>query len=487
MVSISNSPANLPIQPSNLPANTATSPQGNVAGTPAQPNDVFESLVTRPFQEWLGQQGLTLAPGQEPRVFVLTAEQSASMNRAIHSGNTQASSEAFGAIASGIDGLGAQDVNALVQQVLRDAYLQNTEDLRAYAEKVKHFNEQKAFLRDHLSDLRSFTTKAREFAVSIGVSQIDDRSTWSQDQVAQMDEFFATEATNGFSSAAFTIAHNRGVDTCLGAAQDLIDNAYGTPLPSEIETQLSDALASRDSDQIKSALTVVASYLSYLGDCSVKNGQFGQGAGYDDVHHVTSEPSYQDFRHYMDDPENATARTNLHSGDVEIIEAAFGVDLGISGSTSVQGVVSAAMSPVNDKWAHQIVHGRVISTAEINHELATMGPDSPVALEIFGSSEAAAQAYWGGPLDGSNAEVAMRLELGMANGVPPPGVTSIEQVDDQIAKWEDKLNTIGDDAQLANVDLQNMLQKQQQTLQMMSNISKSLHDTAMAVIRKMGG
>ena len=66
----------------------------------------------------------------------------------------------------------------------------------------------------------------------------------------------------------------------------------------------------------------------------------------DDVHHVTSEPSYQDFRHYMDDPENATARTNLHSGDVEIIEAAFGVDLGISGSTSVQGVVSAAMSPV---------------------------------------------------------------------------------------------------------------------------------------------
>ena len=135
MVSISNSPANLPIQPSNLPANTATSPQGNVAGTPAQPNDVFESLVTRPFQEWLGQQGLTLAPGQEPRVFVLTAEQSASMNRAIHSGNTQASNEAFGAIASGIDSLGAQDVNALVQQVLRDAYLQNTEDLRAYAER----------------------------------------------------------------------------------------------------------------------------------------------------------------------------------------------------------------------------------------------------------------------------------------------------------------------------------------------------------------
>ena len=53
MVSISNSPANLPIQPSNLPANTASSPQGTVAGTPAQPNDVFESLVTRPFKNGL--------------------------------------------------------------------------------------------------------------------------------------------------------------------------------------------------------------------------------------------------------------------------------------------------------------------------------------------------------------------------------------------------------------------------------------------------
>jgi hypothetical protein len=52
---------------------------------------------------------------------------------------------------------------------------------------------------------------------------------------------------------------------------------------------------------------------------------------------------------------------------------------------------------------------------------------------------------------------------------------------------EDKLNKGSDDAQLANVDLQNILQKQQQTLQMMSNISKMLYDTAQAVIRKMGG
>jgi hypothetical protein len=59
--------------------------------------------------------------------------------------------------------------------------------------------------------------------------------------------------------------------------------------------------------------------------------------------------------------------------------------------------------------------------------------------------------------------------------------------DAKIKKLEERLNQLGDDSQLANVDLQNILQKQQQTLQMMSNISKTLFDTAQSVIRKMGG
>jgi hypothetical protein len=61
------------------------------------------------------------------------------------------------------------------------------------------------------------------------------------------------------------------------------------------------------------------------------------------------------------------------------------------------------------------------------------------------------------------------------------------EMEAHIKKLEEQLNGVGDDAQLANVDLQNVLQKQQQTLQMMSNISKMLYDTAQSVIRKMGG
>ncbi|MBI5507585.1 MAG: hypothetical protein HY903_02415 [Deltaproteobacteria bacterium] len=76
---------------------------------------------------------------------------------------------------------------------------------------------------------------------------------------------------------------------------------------------------------------------------------------------------------------------------------------------------------------------------------------------------------------------------------PPFIVASGEKLDTKakldaaIKELEQQLNSVGDDAQLANVDLQNVLQKQQQTMQLLSTISKMLHDTALAVIRKIGG
>jgi hypothetical protein len=53
--------------------------------------------------------------------------------------------------------------------------------------------------------------------------------------------------------------------------------------------------------------------------------------------------------------------------------------------------------------------------------------------------------------------------------------------------FEKDLKEVVDDAQLANLDLQNLLQKQQQTLQLLSNITKLQQDTAMAIIRNLGG
>ncbi len=62
----------------------------------------------------------------------------------------------------------------------------------------------------------------------------------------------------------------------------------------------------------------------------------------------------------------------------------------------------------------------------------------------------------------------------------------IKSLDTGVFVLEQKMQAAGEDSQLANIDLQNQLQKQQQTLQTMSNVSKMLHDTAMSVIRKIG-
>ena len=65
--------------------------------------------------------------------------------------------------------------------------------------------------------------------------------------------------------------------------------------------------------------------------------------------------------------------------------------------------------------------------------------------------------------------------------------TTLPEMYSYINEMEAKLNSIGDDAQLANIDMQQAMQQQQQTLQILSNISKLMADTAMAVIRKIGG
>lgn len=73
-----------------------------------------------------------------------------------------------------------------------------------------------------------------------------------------------------------------------------------------------------------------------------------------------------------------------------------------------------------------------------------------------------------------------------SNYRPPAVIKSTDPLEDLLSKWEEELQSVDDDAQLANTDLQNTLQKQQQLMQTVSNISKMLHDTAMAVIRKIG-
>jgi len=64
-----------------------------------------------------------------------------------------------------VDSLGAAtsppDPTALVEQVMREAYVQTTEDLRFLAEQVKYFNTVKKHLRDYLQKLRDYRAACR--------------------------------------------------------------------------------------------------------------------------------------------------------------------------------------------------------------------------------------------------------------------------------------------------------------------------------------
>ena len=88
-------------------------------------------------------------------------------------------------------------------------------------------------------------------------------------------------------------------------------------------------------------------------------------------------------------------------------------------------------------------------------------------------------------MNGEGLSEAARRALGLPNTVPPAGWETPAELEALLETWEETLTTIGEDGQAANVDLQNMLQKMRQSLQMMSNVSKALSDTALSVIRKM--
>jgi len=61
----------------------------------------------------------------------------------------------------------------------------------------------------------------------------------------------------------------------------------------------------------------------------------------------------------------------------------------------------------------------------------------------------------------------------------------INSLETGIKVLDEKLQTVGDDAQLANIDLQNALQKQQQILQIMSDTLKTYHDATLSIMNKL--
>ena len=67
------------------------------------------------------------------------------------------------------------------------------------------------------------------------------------------------------------------------------------------------------------------------------------------------------------------------------------------------------------------------------------------------------------------------------------GISTKAQLSNQISLLNDTVNDIGGNADAANLDLQNLAQKQTQFVSVQSNLSKMVHDTAMSEIRNISG
>lgn len=62
---------------------------------------------------------------------------------------------------------------------------------------------------------------------------------------------------------------------------------------------------------------------------------------------------------------------------------------------------------------------------------------------------------------------------------------TMTKMNDFLTQLEGQMSSIGEDAQLAMIDLQSAMQNSNQVMQLISNVAKSMHDTAKAIIQNM--
>ncbi len=84
---------------------------------------------------------------------------------------------------------------------------------------------------------------------------------------------------------------------------------------------------------------------------------------------------------------------------------------------------------------------------------------------------------------GTDQSIDFRNTIQTSQSVVSSGV-DLRSTDDVVNEMENQLNTIGDDAELADIDLQSALDKQQETIDMLTTMGEVQRDTAETVVRK---
>ncbi len=370
-------------------------------------------------------------------------------------------------VAKNRSGLGGVDINALVQAVLRESYMETTKDLQFYAEKVKFFNEVK-------KEIRSELTRAREFLAGVA----------GMDGTALLENlFFGKDFNTDFlvpGSPIFLEGITEALKVTTPSGEELVLSPELLENPGLWAAVYALEMKGWDPDPKDYAKAcsgddcgdIIESLYYFMAVDTLIQG-----------HQDDYKP--EDLVKDLKDQYGIDARQEGSGSGVEIVmpngtkfkdcsgnggmgEADFDFDKAL-------GVVSATMGFTEAGYDMEGGFKDMISAEFVQTMQAMMadtGSQYPkdqmldMAMLAFMMGEAGI----GGDESGSGKPVATKADL-----------------ETYIQSTEETLQSVGDDAQLANVDLQNMLQKQQQTMQMMSNIAKMLHDTSMAIIRKIGG
>jgi len=327
------------------------------------------------------------------------------------------------------------DVNGLTQFVLEQSYAQGTDDLAFYAQKVKFFNEMKRAIRAEL-------TAARKALANMPRLQTND----------------GTVTTPG----GYQIVNDGDRQWRIIEPNGKEHRIFGDPHVDEDNDGTTDWHFDRDS-------TFVLPDGTKISCDTEKTGTLGAG----DI--------------------SVSDTVTVLFGDSMVT-----MDVTIAGNASHSWGAIAWDAEHDDGQVFVLGDDHQWKDGATLGDLYDAGGDLVADVDASAKgtiSEAAAAVLAGGIAGGVEPFVGKQFDTmpqfdaegrPLINVLTGESMYSHEELVNYIKALEEKLSSVGDDSQLANLDLQNILQKQQQTLQMMSNVSKMLHDTALSVIRKVG-
>ena len=371
---------------------------------------------------------------------------------------------------------GNVDINALVQAVLRDSYMETTKDLHFYAQKVRFYNELKKAIREETQAARTHLAK---FA---GMNGEDFIALYTQKE-------FGTDFSGGEPKIIITELENVPGDLAI----EIGDKIIMVPPDVYMEVGFFEALKLIDGVHALDPADTASSCGGGLKTDFVNNlyyflaseASMGSGRGRDESGEVTAIGlGIATGAGATDVASDIAGRLAAYGIDSSNVDDGRGGSVTLPNGTKVKD--NQSDGAINEKDFDLNKASDLIANAIGLNDNESMLRENEF-VEEYGELLALLESNMSGEKSNDSLIEVLLVAATLENdgqGTVGTGYTKAEH-EAYIQGLEELLNSVGDDAQLANVDLQNMLQKQQQTMQQMSNISKMLHDTAKAMIQNM--